>query len=146
VRRVFIVTASALTLAACGSGSKGPTRIEYAQQADAICSRYKQETSALRARSGTVKELARIAERTLVLLDQTTAQLRALPMPQDETKAAGAWLDSLRRLRRDVVRIRDAARDNDLERVRVAAIAAERDDEASNALARRLGLTACSTG
>jgi hypothetical protein len=134
-----------LALAACGSGAKGPTRIEYAQRADAICTRYNQQTAALRTESRNVKDLAHIAQRTLVLLDDATARLRALEIPSDEEKAARRWLDSLGRLRADVVKIRDAARANDLAAVRTVAIAAERDNEASNALARRLGLTACSS-
>jgi hypothetical protein len=146
VRRVLVVTVSTLALAACGSGNEGPTRIEYAQRADAICSRYNQQTATLRTRRADVKELARIAERTLVLLDRATARLRALAIPSDEETAARRWLDSLGRLRADVVKIRDAARANDLATVRVVAIKAEHDNETSNALARRLGLTACSSG
>jgi hypothetical protein len=144
-RAVFGVTVCTVAVAGCGSGDKGPTRIEYAQRADAICARYNQQTAALRARRADAKELARIADRTLVLLDRATARLRALEMPNDEEKAARSWLDSLARLRADVVKIRDAARANDLATVRAAAIKAERDNDASNALARKLGLTACSS-
>lgn len=146
MRRILGVTVCMLVLAACGSGSKGPTRIEYAQRADAICSRYNQQTARLRGRSADVKALAHIADRTLVLLDRATARLRALEIPHGEETAARRWLDSLGRLRVDVVKIRDAARANDLAAVRAVAITAERDNETSNALARRLGLTACSSG
>ena len=146
MRRILVVTACALAVAACGSGSKGPTRIEYAQRADAICARYNQQTARLRSRHADVKQLARIAERTRVLLDDATARLRALTIPSDEENAARRWLDSLQRLRVDVVKIRDAARANDLSVVHLVALRAERDNETSNALARHLGLVACSSG
>ena len=146
MRRVLAIATCTFALAACGSDNRGPSPIEYAQRADAICSRYNQQTARLRDRGTGVENLARIADRPLALLDRATARLRALPTPRDESEAAQRWLASLQRLHVDVVKIRDAARANDLATVRAAAVIAERDDEASNALARRLGMTACSSG
>jgi hypothetical protein len=145
--RSVAIAACTLALTACSSGgSKGPTRIEYAHRADAICAEYNHETARLRGRSSGVQGLARVAERTLALLDHASARLRALAVPHDERAAVRRWLASLQRLRIDVVRIRDAARANDLAAVRAVATTAERDNDASNALARRLGLVACSSG
>jgi hypothetical protein len=141
-----VIVTCAFALAACGSGSKGPSRIEYAQRADAICSRYNQQTARLGSGGAGVENLARIADRTLVLLDRATARLRALPIPDAESALAKRWLASLQRLRVDVVKIRDAARANDLARIRSVGTTAQRDNDASNALARRLGMTACSAG
>ena len=146
MRRSSAVLACVLAVAGCGSGSKGLTRLEYAQRSDAICARYNQETAHLRARGTGVERLASVAERTLALFDNATARLRAVPPPQEASALARQWLESLDRLRADVVRIRDAARANDLATVRTVATEAQRHNDASNRLAQRLGMTACSAG
>jgi hypothetical protein len=122
------------------------TRLQYAQRSDAICARYNQQTAHLRARGTDVARLASVAEQTLALFDHATARLRAVPPPQEASALASQWLESLDRLRADVVRIRDAARANDLATVRTVAARAQRDNDASNRLAQRLGMTACSAG
>jgi hypothetical protein len=146
MRRLAAFLACAAALAGCGSGSKGLTRLEYAQRSDAICARYNQQTAHLRGRGTGVEHLASVAEQTLALFDRARARLRALPPPQEASALAGRWLASLARLRADVVRIRDAARANDLAAVRTVAMQAQRDNDASNRLAQRLGMTACSAG
>jgi hypothetical protein len=144
MRRPAAVFACAVAVAGCGSGSKGLTRIEYAQRTDAICARYNQQTAQLRARGTRVERLASIAEQTLALFDHAKARLRAVPPPREASALAQRWLVSLDRLRADVISIRDAARANDLAAVRTFAMRAQRDNDASNRLARRLGMQACS--
>jgi hypothetical protein len=148
MRRLAAFLACAGALAGCGSGSKGLTRLEYAQRSDAICARYNQQTAHLQGqeRGVGVEHLASVAEQTLALFDRATARLRALPPPPEASALAGRWLASLARLRADVVKIRDAARANDLAEVRTVATQAQRDNDASNRLAQRLGMTACSAG
>jgi hypothetical protein len=146
MRRVIAVLVCAAAATGCGSGSKGVTPLEYAQRADAVCAPYNRETAELRSRGSGVERLATIAARTLVLLDRATVRLHALPLPRNRAALARGWLSSLDRLRADVVKIRDAARANDLAAVRRAAVTAQRDNDASNALARRLGMQACSSG
>jgi hypothetical protein len=144
MRRLAAVLACAAALAGCGSGNKGLTRIEYAQRSDAICARYNQETAHLRGRGTGVERLAAIAEQTIAFFDRARARLRAVPPPREASALAERWLASLDRLRADAVEIRDAARANDLAAVRHAASAAQRDNDASNRLAQRLGMQACS--
>jgi|GraSoiStandDraft_56_1057294.scaffolds.fasta_scaffold563803_1 hypothetical protein len=144
MRRPAAVFACAVAVAGCGSGSKGLTRIEYAQRTDAICARYNQQTAQLRARGIGVERLASIAEQTLALFDHARARLRAVPPPREASALAQRWLVSLDRLRADVISIRDAARANDLAAVRTFAMRAQRDNDASNRMARRLGMQACS--
>jgi hypothetical protein len=67
-----------------------------------------------------------------------------VPPPPEASALAQRWLVSLDRLRADVISIRDAARANDLAAVRTFAMRAQRDNDASNRLARRLGMQACS--
>jgi hypothetical protein len=144
MRRTSAVLACAVALAGCGNASKGLTRIEYAQRSDAICARYNQQTAHLGARGADVQHLASIAQRTLAFFDRAKARLRAVPPPREASELAQRWLASLDRLRADVVEIRDAARANDLAAVRRVATRAQRDNDTSNSLARRLGMQACS--
>jgi hypothetical protein len=146
MRRSAAVLVCTVAVAGCGSGSKGLTRLEYARRADAICTQYNRQTARLQGRGAGVQRLASIADRTLVLLDRATSRLAALPPPREASSLAHRWLASLDRLRADVVKIRDAARANDLATVRTVATAAQRDNDASNRLAQRLGMQACSAG
>lgn len=146
MRRLAAVLACAVAASGCGTANKGLTRLEYAQRSDAICARYNQETSRLRPRTANVERLASIAELTLGLFDRTRTRLQAVPPPREGAALARQWLASLERLRTDVVRIRDAARANDLAAVRTVSLQAQRDDDASSRLARRLGMVACSAG
>lgn len=146
MRRVAAVLACAVTLAGCGSGNKGLSRLEYAQRTDAICARYNQEIARLRGRGNSVQRLATEADKTLVLFDRATERLRAVPEPRDASVLARRWLASLDRLHADIVKIRDAASANDLAAVRRVATMAQRDNDASNRLAGRLGMQACSAG
>jgi hypothetical protein len=144
MRRLAAVLACAAAVAGCGSGNKGLTRVEYAQRSDAICARYNLQTAHLRGRGTGVERLAAIAEQTIAFFDRARAHLTAVPPPREASALAERWLASLDRLRADAVEIRDAARANDLAAVRRAALVAQRDNDASNRLAQRLGMQACS--
>lgn len=133
-------------LAACGSGgSKRLSREDYAKQADAICTRFnRQQPSLPSLQNVTTKQVARLADRTLPLLDRTIADLRRLAPPKDEQGVADRWLASLRRLRADAERIRDRARANDLAGVAALIGPSQRDERNAEHLAARLGTTVCS--
>jgi hypothetical protein len=141
VRSAFLL-AVCLVLAACGSGSKGLSKEEYAKRADTICARFSQETRALGGASN-LKELARLANKTLPVLDKAIADLRKLEPPKEEQQLAARWLASLDALRTDVVRIRDRARANDLGGVGALVPAATKHDRQSNLLAGQLGTQVC---
>jgi hypothetical protein len=137
-----------LLLTGCSGGSKphGLSPLAYSRRADAICTPYNGRTARLGGRGSGVQRLARIADRTLVLLDRTVARLRAVPLPRGKETSARDWLRSLNRLRGDVIAIRGAAQANNLAAVRRLALAAERDDSRSTSLARSLGMQACGSG
>jgi hypothetical protein len=147
MRRCILVLCT-FVAAGCSGGSKphGISPLAYAQRADKVCARYNAQVADLQESGSSAQGLAGVAARTHVLLDRTVSQLRAIPRPRGREARARRWLGSLERLRSDVVAIRDAARANDLARIRRLALVAERDDTRSNALARRLGLQACSSG
>lgn len=146
MRGALVVTASALLLGGCGSGSKGLSLPDYAGRADTVCRTYDRQIRALGTPQPGTAALARFARRTLAILEPTIGKVRAIPLPRERAALARRWLGSLDRLRSDVIAIRDAAQANDLARIRQLANASQRDNDRTNALALRLGMTACSAG
>ena len=148
MRRASTLLLAIVVLAGCGgSDSSGQrlTRDEYAKQADAICSKYKQKTDAL-SRPATLPDLANVADQVLPLLDDARGELRDLRPPQNEEATANAWLDEFDVIIDDVKKIRDAAKKNDGAAVQAAAAPALQHDQHSNDLASQLGMTVCNKG
>src|SRR5919198_878058 len=86
--------------AGCGGGgsSERLTRDEYAKQADAICSKYNDQTKAL-ANPTSLSELANVADKTLPILDHAISDLRKLRPPENEQSTADAWLAQIENLK-----------------------------------------------
>ena len=146
MRRASTLLLAIVVLAGCGgSDSSGQrlTRDEYAKQADAICSKYKQKTDAL-SRPATLSDLADVADQVLPLLDDARGELRDLRPPQNEEATANAWLDEFDVITDDVKKIRDAAKKNDGAAVQAAAAPALQHNQHANELATQLGMTVCS--
>jgi hypothetical protein len=146
VRRASPLLLAVALLAGCGgsgSGGRRLTRDDYAKQADAICSKYKQKTDAL-SRPATLPDLADVADQVLPLLDDARGELRALRPPQHEEATANAWLDEFDVIIDDVKKIRDEAKKNDRAAVQAAAAPALQHDQHANDLAAQLGMTVCS--
>ena len=146
VRRASPLLLAIVVLVGCGSSGSGGqrlTRDDYAKQADAICSKYKQKTDAL-SRPATLPGLANVADQVLPLLDDARGELRALRPPQHEAATANAWLDEFDVITDDVKNIRDAAKKNDGAAVQAAAAPALQHDRHANELAAQLGMTVCS--
>jgi hypothetical protein len=145
VRRASTLLVAIVVLGGCGgSGSGGQrlTRAEYAKQADAICSKYKQKTDAL-SRPATLSDLADIADQVLPLLHDAKGELRKLRPPQNEDATASAWIAEFDVIIGDVEKIRDAAKKNDSAAVQAAAGPALQHDQHANDLATQLGMTVC---
>jgi hypothetical protein len=143
VRRAVIAPVVAALVAACGSGDDRLSKEEYAKRADTICGRYNHATGEL-GTPRTMPALARVAGRSLPLLDDAIRDLRALRAPEDEEPTARTWLRQLALLRGDVVRIRDRARANDAQGVAVVVPAATRRNRRFADLAAQLGMRVCS--
>jgi len=146
VRRATPLLLAIVVAAGCGGGgSKGDrlTREQYADKADAICTKYKQKTDAL-SRPATLSDLADVADQVLPLLRNARGELRALRPPQDEQTQASAWLDQFDVIIADVEKIRDKAKQNDSAAVQAAAAPALQHNQHANELAARLGMKVCS--
>jgi hypothetical protein len=145
VRRTSLLAASVLLAACGGSGDKRLSKAEYAKRADAICARFnRQQPPAPTSQNVTVRQVLRIAEQTLPLLDRTIADLERLAPPKDEQTLADRWLASLRRLRADAAKIRDRAQANDLAGIAALVAPSQSDQRTSERLAAQLGTSVCS--
>jgi len=147
VRRALTALCVLLAFAAgCGSGGeKRLSKEEYAKRADAVCRRYNEGTRPL-GTPRSMPALAKVADRSLPLLDRAIRDLRALEAPEDEEATARAWVRQLSLLRSDVVRIRDHARANDARGVREVVPAAARRNARFSELATQLGMSVCNQG
>ena len=131
--------------AGCGGGggtNERLTRDEYANRADAICSKYNDQTKAL-ANPTSLSELANVADKTLPILDHAISDLRKLRPPANEQSTADAWLAQIQNLKGDLQEIRDKAKSNDMQGVQAVVPKASQHNAKGNQLASQLGMTVC---
>jgi hypothetical protein len=144
VRRAPTLLLAIVFAAGCGGGgsSERLTRDEYAKQADAICSKYNDQTKAL-ANPTSLSELAKVADRTLPILDHAISDLHKLRPPSDEQSTSDAWLAQIENLKGDLQEIRDKAKSNDMQGVQAVVPKASQHNAKGNQLATQLGMTVC---
>lgn len=135
-----------VVVAGCGGGSGKPlSRQEFAAKADAVCTKYRQQTAAL-TRPSNFSDLAKVADQTLSILGHATDDLHKLKPPAAEQATVDQWLQAIETLKSDVKDIRDRAKANDRAGVLAVAPRATRDNSRSNMLATQLGMTKCNQG
>jgi hypothetical protein len=145
VRRALFVLLPILVVAGCGGGGGGNerlTRDEYASKADAICGKYNQQTKALENPSD-LSGLAKVADKTLPILDNALDDLHKLKPPAEEQATADQWLAAVERLKGDLTEIRDKAKANDMKGVQAVVPKATVHNNNANSLATRLGMSVC---
>jgi type II secretory pathway component GspD/PulD (secretin) len=143
VRRAAFIGLTVVVLAGCGGGGgQALTKEQYAAKADAICDKHNQETQAL-GNPTNLADLARVADKTLTILDKAISELEALKAPSSEKATADQWMEQVKNLRNDLKEIRDRAKDNDMQSVQGIAATAQEHNSKSNALATELGMSIC---
>ena len=144
VRRASFVALLALVVVpGCGGGGGTPlTREEYAAKADAICGKYSQQTKAL-GNPTNFSDLARVADKTLSVLEQAIGELKTLKPPASEQAIADQWLTQVDNLKNDLAEIRDKAKANDKPGVSAVLPKAQDHNSKTNELAGRLGMSVC---
>jgi hypothetical protein len=142
-RALSIALALAFLLTGCGGGSgKALTKTEYASKADSICGKYNQQITSF-ANPKNLSDLAKVADKTLSILDQAIGELSKLEPPVSEKALSDQWLAQVRNLRDDLQEIRDNAKANDMEGVRGVVPKATDHNSKANALASQLGMSVC---
>jgi hypothetical protein len=132
-------------LPGCGGGGGGGTPLtkeEYASKADAICGKYNQQTKSL-GNPSNLSGLAKVADKTLSILDKAIADLKELKPPASEKATADQWMTQVENLKSDLAEIRDKAKANDTPGVQAVLPKAQDHNSKSNELASRLGMSVC---
>jgi hypothetical protein len=144
MRRAALMTlALAFVLAGCGGGSgKSLTKEEYASKADAICGKYSEQIKSF-ANPKNLSDLAKVADKTLPVLDQLSNDLSRLHPPASEKALSDQWLAQVRNLTDDLQEIRDKAQAGDLQALRAVVPKAQDHNSQSNQLATQLGMSVC---
>jgi hypothetical protein len=142
-RALSIALALAFLLPGCGGGSgKALTKTEYASKADAICGKYNEQITSF-ANPKNVSDLAKVADKTLSVLDQAIGDLTKLEPPVSEKALSDQWLAQVRNLKDDLQEIRDQAKAGNMEGVQGVVPKATDHNAKSNALASQLGMSVC---
>ncbi|HEY8727337.1 MAG TPA: hypothetical protein VIL91_11655 [Gaiellaceae bacterium] len=142
-RAALIALALVVLLPGCGGASGKPlTKEDYASKADAICGKYNQQVKLL-ANPKNLSDLAKVADKTLPILDHAISDIRKLEPPASEKALSDQWLTQVRGLKDDLQEIRDKAKAGDMQGVRAVVPKATDHNSKSNALAGQLGMSVC---
>jgi hypothetical protein len=144
VRRAsFVALLLLVLLPGCGGGNGATplTKEEYASRADAICGKYNQQTKT--RNPSNLTGLAKVADKTLSILDKAITDLKQLKPPASEKAIADQWLTQVENLKSDLAEIRDKAKANDTPGVQAVLPKAQDHNTRSNELASRLGMSVC---
>jgi hypothetical protein len=143
MRRAALTLALVVLLPACGGASGKPlTKEEYASKADALCGKYNEQIKSF-ANPKNLSDLAKVADKTLPILDQAIGDLSKLEPPASEKALADQWLTQVRGLKDDLKEIRDKAKTGDMLGVQAIVPKATHHNAQSNALAGQLGMSVC---
>ena len=143
-RALTIALALVFLLPGCGGGGSSVrlTKAEYASKADAICGKYNEQIQSF----GTPKnlsDLAKVADKTLPVLDHAIKDISKLRPPASEKALADQWLTQVGNLKDDLQEIRDTAKAGNMKGVQAVVPKATEHNAKSNALAAQLGMSVC---
>jgi hypothetical protein len=142
-RASAIALALVVLLPGCGGGSgKRLTKEEYAAKADAICGKYNQQIASFGSPKN-LSDLAKVADKTLPVLDHAIKDISKLEPPASEKALSDQWLAQVRNLKDDLREIRDTAKAGNMQGVRAVVPKATEHNAKSNALASQLGMSVC---
>jgi hypothetical protein len=143
LRPAALIALALVLLPGCGGGNGKPlTKEEYASKADAICGKYNQQIESL-ANPKNLSELAKVADKTLPVLDHAIRDISKLEPPASEKALSDQWLTQVTNLKDDLQEIRDKAKVGDMQGVQAVVPKATDHNSKSNALASQLGMSVC---
>jgi formate dehydrogenase maturation protein FdhE len=150
MKRGIAVSLVAIGIAGCG-GDDGPTKKEFAANADKICSDIQRQGESIgQSQPDSLQEVATIADRAEKAVRDGVSRLEKLERPSgDAGKQAKEFVDTLKtELDTEFVpalrELKSAAQEKDAKGLRTAAEKLQKlDTSKSEKLARDLGATAC---
>jgi hypothetical protein len=137
-----LIALALVLLPGCGGSGKHLTKGEYASKADAVCGKYNQQIKSF-GKPKTLSDLAKLADKTLPVLDQAVRDVSKLVPPASEKALSDQWLTQVRNLKADLEEIRNKAKAGDLPGVQAVVPRAQDHNSKSNALAGQLGMSVC---
>jgi hypothetical protein len=146
VTRLAVGLALAAAIAA-GCGGGGDERLstdEFRQRANGICERYDAKIAAI-GDPASPEEIPGFMEKTIPLIRQGLAELRALNPPEEFEQDYERMLAVTERAIPAAEQLADAAEKQDAEAVQDALQAGEAADKESDRIALQLGLDKCAT-
>jgi hypothetical protein len=145
-RAIPVAVALVFLLPGCGGGGSSSgeplTKEEYASKADSICGKYNQQIQSF-ANPKNLSDLAKVADRTLPVLDHAITDIGKLEPPASEKALSDQWLTQVRNLKGDLQEIRDKAKAGSMEGVQKVVPKATEHNAKANALATQLGMSVC---
>jgi hypothetical protein len=137
-----LIALALVLLPGCGGSGEHLTKGEYASKADAVCGKYNQQIKSF-GKPKTLSDLAKLADKTLPVLDQAVRDVSKLVPPASEKALSDQWLTQVRNLKADLEEIRNKAKAGDLPGVQAVVPRAQDHNSKSNALAGQLGMSVC---
>src|SRR5262245_54396027 len=138
--RIVALVVLLAALAACGTSDQS----ELAKQANAICRSYSQSVDERKAPK-TMRETAAYAARAHRLFATSTRELHKLDPEPAAAADYRAWLALVDQALARVAALERAARAGDEQEINALGDETKQDRARSDALARRLGFSACAT-
>jgi hypothetical protein len=145
---LLLAVLASLTLAACG-GDDGPTREEFARQADRVCAQARTADDDLGSPDN-ARELVTFTDRLIKVTDDVVTKMKAIERPSgDDGEKAEQFVTAFERdvdqkLKPALGDLRTAAQEGDAQGLRRAAERLEKvETPESDRLARELGARGC---
>lgn len=133
--------ASAIGVAACG-GDEALSKDEFVKQANAACTKYDEKEKEI-GEPGSVEEIPEYADKLGNEFDTLKSELDELEPPEELADDYDKLLATADDARSTLDDFKKAAEENDEAKIQQIGEEAERKDKESDALATKLGLTAC---
>jgi hypothetical protein len=134
----------ALLAAASARASSSITLRGYAKRADAVCADYHRKAAKLpRVQLSDFPGVVKLARVALPIVRADNRRLRAIPLPQDKRALVEQWLRRGYRVPKLLKALKHAGQLENLTRVLAANQALQDNGAKRRALARRLGMRAC---
>lgn len=137
-----LVVAVAVTAAGCSSGRL--SKADFSLKVNGLCATYEGRIQAATAKSGaTPAGLAQAVDSVAPILREATAAFDRVRPPKELEPKYDLWQEGNRRELREIRALGAAARRNDRDAARRAALRIRAIEEDGNRVASELGLAAC---
>lgn len=129
-------------IAGCGGGKDPLSKEEFAKQGNALCDKYEKKVEAI-PQPKTAKDVQTYVDKIKPLVSDITDEFRAIEPPEDFAADFDKYIDQTTESAKLVDDLAAAAKAKDLKKLQAVQKEAVQKEEATDSLARKLGLTKC---